>query len=142
LLHLLLQFKNEKSFVGNEIYYWFKFSGHYFYSIQSFEQATIYYLKAERELGHVEHFQEEEKADLFYSISIAGSKQYKVAHCIEYGNIALEIYQKLYNYKQCVKCLILLGATYNRIKLYDKSITCLKTATSLAKTMSNKKLLF
>lgn len=109
--------------------------------MQSYDQAIRYYQKAEKELNENFHFKVKEEADLYYSISLTANKQNKVELCLVYGKMALEIYQKSYNYKRCVECLLLLGISFKGIKLYDKSMDCLMTATTISKTISNKNLL-
>lgn len=119
-------------------YYWYKFKGNY-YSLGSaeFNQALRLYKMAEEKLNQLD-MSEEEIADLKYTIAITHSKLRNTLESIDYANTALDIYQRHYHFTRCAQCHIVLGISYRRIKMYDKSIKNQNLAKHLGKITQNK----
>ncbi|BAC12718.1 transcriptional activator [Oceanobacillus iheyensis HTE831] len=128
------------SFDNAQLYYLFKFKGNYYSISGDLTQAMHMYKNAEDKLQNV-RLEEKEIADLKYVISITHSKLINTLECIEYANQALDIFMKDYNFTRCAQCHNLLGISYRRIKLYDKSIKNFNLALHLGKLEKNEQLI-
>ncbi|MCT1578886.1 helix-turn-helix domain-containing protein [Oceanobacillus kimchii] len=128
------------SFDNEQQYYWYKFKGNYYSLVEDFSQAMYMYKNAEDKLQHV-RMDEKEVADLKYVISITHTKFRNTLEAIEYANKALDIFMKDYNFTRCAQCHNLLGISYRRIRLYDKSIKNFNLALHLGKLEKNTQLI-
>lgn len=111
-----------KNFSEEETYYWLKFRGNFYYTKDAeYNKALHLYKIAEEKLKKME-VSEKEKADLFYIISVTHSKLRNTLESIDYAEQSLNIYMKLYDFRRCAQCHIVLGISYRRIKMYDRAI--------------------
>ncbi|SDJ11629.1 helix-turn-helix domain-containing protein [Salimicrobium halophilum] len=76
-----------------------------------------------------------EKADAYYLLSLAVSKQQKDAVSLEYAKAALEIYQPHYRLEQCARTHIQMGVSYSRSRHFDAALEQLTKAKRLAKAL-------
>ncbi|GGA75549.1 helix-turn-helix domain-containing protein [Ornithinibacillus halotolerans] len=117
-------------------YYWYKFKGNYASTNSESNQALKMYKLAEEKLKQI-HLPEEEIADLQYIMAITHSILLNTLEAIEYSNKAIDIFQKAYNFIRCAQCHIVLGISFRRIKMYDKSIKHYNLARHLGELNKN-----
>lgn len=121
-------------------FYWHKFKGNYNTVNGDFKLAMRKYKQAEEKLNQVD-LEEEEVADLQYTIAVTHSKLRNILEVIEYADKALDTFRKLYNFMRCAECHIILGISYRRIRMYDKSIKNHNLAKHLGKLGNNKQII-
>lgn len=109
------------SFDSLHQFYWYKFKGNYCTIVGEFNQAIKMYNLAEEKLNQLD-LAEGEIADLQYVIAVTHSKIRNTLEAIDYAEQAMDIFQREYNFIRCGQCHIVLGISYRRIRLYDKSI--------------------
>ncbi|GAB3043038.1 helix-turn-helix domain-containing protein [Virgibacillus ainsalahensis] len=109
------------SFDGIHQYYWYKFRGNYNSFTGEINQAIKLYKLAEEKINQID-LEENEVADLQYTIAVTHSKLRNTLEVIEYAEKSLNIYMKEYNFMRCAQCHIVLGISYRRIKMYEKAI--------------------
>ncbi|UFT99139.1 helix-turn-helix transcriptional regulator [Radiobacillus kanasensis] len=129
--------KAAKNFSDNEIYYWLKFAGNFNYYQLSYKEALRLFLEAENHLSNSIDQHQEKKYDLFYVISIAGSKIRNTHLALVYGSQALEYYRSIYNMKRCAQCHIVLGISYQRSKEANKSLENYQLASIIAENLND-----
>ncbi|WP_347860987.1 helix-turn-helix transcriptional regulator [Salimicrobium sp. PL1-032A] len=76
-----------------------------------------------------------EKADTYYLLSLAVSKQQKDAVSLEYAKAALEIYQPYYRLEQCARAHVQMGVSYSRSRHFEAALEQLRKAKKLAKAL-------
>jgi HTH-type transcriptional regulator, quorum sensing regulator NprR len=121
-------------------YYYYKFVGLLYYCIEKYEEALEYYKKAE-ELFRLQSFPKWEEADLYYLLSLAYSRLWKMLSCINYVQCALAIYQADYNLKRSAECHVLLGICYRRYGEVDKALEYYSLAQKAAQMVNDIELL-
>src|SRR5699024_3905550 len=121
-------------------FYWFKFKGNYKTVNGDFKEAMRKYKQAEEKLNQLD-MEEEEVADLQYTIAVTHSKLRNMLEVIEYADKALDTFRKQYNFIRCGECHIILGISYSRIRMYNKSIKNHKLAKHLGKLSENKQII-
>ncbi|WP_188455109.1 helix-turn-helix domain-containing protein [Virgibacillus oceani] len=121
-------------------FYWYKFKGNYNSTDGEFNQAMRMYKLAEDKLNQLD-LAEEEIADLHYTIAVTHSKLRNTLESIDYADRALDIFRIQYNFIRCAQCHILLGISYRRIKMYDKSIKNHNLAKHLGNLSKNKQVI-
>src|SRR5699024_4894359 len=84
-------------------FYWFKFKGNYNTVITDFHQAMHYYKQAEEKLNGL-NLDEEEIADLHYTIAVTHSNLWDIMEVIDYAERALAVFRKEYNFNRCAEC--------------------------------------
>lgn len=124
------------SFDTKELYYWYKFKGNYNSTMNENKAAMDRYQRAENIVRKLD-VSEEEVADLHYAMAITHSKLRQTLEAIDFANQALDIFMKMYNFNRCAQCHIVLGISYRRIKMYDKSIKNYNLAKHLASLDNN-----
>src|SRR5690606_16723537 len=133
--------KSSKRFSETEMYYYLKFSGHYFYEKMSYKKSLEYYQEAEKFINIELYHQKEEMNHLYYMIASAASKNRQTHLSILYSIKALDYYQSNYDLEKCADCHILQGISYQRIKDYEKAKKSYHYAISIAEKISNDELL-
>ncbi|GAA0440639.1 helix-turn-helix domain-containing protein [Virgibacillus sp. AGTR] len=128
------------SFDNDHLYYWYKFKGNYYSFTGEFNQAMRLYKMAEDKINQVD-LDEEEVADLHYTISVTNSKLRNTLEVIDYANKAMDVFQRNYNFIRCAQCHILLGISYRRIDMYDKAIKNYNLAKHLGELNKNKQVI-
>lgn len=121
-------------------YYYFKFLALYNYIRNKYSVALDTYKKAEMILNKNIHFEKWEEADLYYSIGLTCSQLGKVPSALNYGRLALSIYQSLYNFRRCAECQILLGICYLRTEEYQLSEESYILAERVADSLNDRQL--
>lgn len=121
-------------------FYWFKFKGNYKTVNGDFKEAMRKYKQAEEKLNQLD-MEEEEVADLQYTIAVTHSKLRNTLEVIEYAEKALDTFRKLYNFIRCAECHIILGISYRRIRMYKKAIKNQNLAKHLGKLDKNKQVI-
>lgn len=121
-------------------FYWFKFKGNYNTVNGDFNEAMRRYKQAEEKLNQLD-LDEEEIADLQYTISVTHSKLRNTLEVIEYAEKALDTFRKLYNFIRCAECHIILGISHRRIRMYEKAIKNQNLAKHLGKLEKNKQVI-
>src|SRR5699024_10335865 len=121
-------------------FYWFKFKGNYKTVNGDFKEAMRKYKQAEEKLNQMD-MEEEEVADLQYTIAVTHSKLRNMLEVIEYDDKALDTFRKQYNFIRCGECHIILGISYRRIRMYSKSIKNHNLAKHLGKLSENKQII-
>ncbi|HLQ71316.1 MAG TPA: helix-turn-helix domain-containing protein [Bacillota bacterium] len=121
-------------------FYWYKFKGNYNTVHGDFSQAMRKYKQAEDKLNQLD-LEEGEVADLQYTIAVTHSKLRNTLEAIDYANKALDIFRMKYNFIRCAECHIILGISYRRIRMYDKSIKNHNLAKHLGELDNNKQII-
>ncbi|MDY0395643.1 helix-turn-helix domain-containing protein [Virgibacillus halophilus] len=116
-------------------FYWFKFKGNYNSLNGDFNNAMRFYKLAEEKISQI-HLPEVEAADLNYTISVTHSKLKNTLEAIDYAKKAINIFQKEYNFIRCAQCHIVLGISYRRIRMFDRTLENLNLAMQLG-TLNN-----
>ncbi|WP_042225332.1 helix-turn-helix domain-containing protein [Oceanobacillus manasiensis] len=124
------------TFDNLHLFYWNKFRGNYHSVIGDFSNAMHFYNLSEEKLNKVE-LEEQETADLQYTIGVTHSKLRNTLEAIDYSNKALEVYMKQYNFIRCAQCHIILGISYRRIRMYKKAIKNFNLALHLGELNNN-----
>ncbi|MCA1031230.1 helix-turn-helix transcriptional regulator [Bacillus timonensis] len=131
-----------KDIFDNQLsYYYHKFVGLYHYLLNKFFDAKNHYKLAERILNNSIHFEKWEEADLYYSIALTYSQVGKMALCSNYSQLALSIFQSIYDLKRSAECQILLGICYLRTEEYSLAEENYRLAAKVAQTMNDDNLL-
>lgn len=121
-------------------FYWFKFKGNYKTVNGDFKEAMRKYKQAEEKLNQLD-MEDEEVADLQYTIAVTHSKLRNTLEAIDSADKALNIFRSQYNFIRCAECHIILGISYRRIRMYDKSIKNHNLAKHLGKLENNKQII-
>ncbi|WP_164670128.1 helix-turn-helix domain-containing protein [Virgibacillus doumboii] len=121
-------------------FYWYKFKGNYSSTNAEFNQAMRMYKIAEEKLNQIE-LSEGKTADLQYTIAVTHSKLHNTLEAIEYAEKAIDTFRKEYNFIRCAQCHIVLGISYRRIRMYDKSIKHHNLAKHLGELSKNKQII-
>jgi len=121
-------------------FYWYKFKGNYKTVNGDFKEAMRKYKQAEEKLNQLD-LADEEVADLQYTIAVTHSKLRNTLEVIEYAEMALDTFRKLYNFIRCAECHIILGISYRRIRMYSKAIKNHNLAKHLGKLDKNKQVI-
>src|SRR5690625_7451224 len=85
-----------------------------------FNQAMRMYKLAEEKIVNTD-LDEEDKADLKYTIAVTHSKLRNTLEAIDYAEAALHTFMRKYNFIRCAECHIILGISYRGLRVYDKS---------------------
>ena len=109
------------TFSDTHAYYWYKFKGNYYSHKEEQHQAMRCYKTAEEKI-RLANINEAEIADLHYIFSVTHSKLWEDLEAIDYAKQAMEVFQRDYNFIRCAQCHILLGISYQRIKMPDRAI--------------------
>ncbi|MUK88426.1 helix-turn-helix domain-containing protein [Ornithinibacillus sp. L9] len=128
------------SFDSLHLFYWYKFKGNYSSLNSEFAQAMRMYKHAEDKLNQIK-LDEEQVADLQYTMAVTHSKLRNTLESIEYANKAIDLFQKEYNFIRCAQCHIVLGISYRRIKMYDKAIKHYNLARHLGELNKSKQVI-
>ncbi|MBP1948217.1 helix-turn-helix domain-containing protein [Virgibacillus litoralis] len=128
------------TFDSLHLFYWYKFKGNYNTAKNEFNQAMRMYKIAEEKLNQLE-LSEEKIADLLYTIAVTHSKLHNTLEAIEYSDKAIDIFRKQYNFIRCAQCHIVLGISYRRIRMYDKSIKNHNLAKHLGELSKNRQII-
>jgi HTH-type transcriptional regulator, quorum sensing regulator NprR len=102
-------------------YYWYKFKGDYYSHKEEHQQAMRCYKTAEEKI-RLANINEAEIADLHYIFSVPTLQTMGRLETIDYAKQAMEVFQRDYNFIRCAQCHILLGISYQRIKMYDRAL--------------------
>ncbi|WP_174615858.1 helix-turn-helix domain-containing protein [Virgibacillus ihumii] len=117
-------------------FYWYKFKGNYCSITGAFNQAMRMYKQAEEKLNHLD-LSEDSTADIQYVIAVTHSKLHNTLEVIEYAEKAIDTFRKSYNFIRCAQCHSVLGISYRRIRMYDKSIKHHNLAKHLGELSNN-----
>ncbi len=109
------------SFNYEESYYWHKFKGNYYTFKEEYDKAIRSYKLAEEQI-RLANIDEQEIADLNYALSIAHNNLWEDLEAIDYAKLAMEVFQRNYNFIRCAQCHILLGISYQRIKKPERAL--------------------
>ncbi|WP_121641078.1 helix-turn-helix domain-containing protein [Virgibacillus sp. Bac330] len=120
------------SFNSLHKYFWNKFQGNYYSLKEEHQQSLQCYKKAEKVHRSAE-IEEEEIADLYYAISIQHSHLLNGLETINYAEKAMAEFQRKYNFTRCAQCHILLGISYQRIRMNDVALENYNQAMYLGK---------
>ncbi|WP_226681463.1 tetratricopeptide repeat protein [Sutcliffiella horikoshii] len=93
--------------------------GIYFYRTNNFLQSTLALDNALSLAEKLPYISEDDKAELYYQISLTKIKTCDTFESIFYAEKALSLYQSLYNNKRSAECHIILGINYNHSKRQD-----------------------
>ncbi|MFD1037097.1 helix-turn-helix domain-containing protein [Virgibacillus byunsanensis] len=121
-------------------YYWYKFKGNYATLTSEINQAMRMYKLSEEKLNQLE-LPEEEVADLQYTIGVTHSKLRNTLEAIDYADKAIDVFRKQYNFIRCAQCHIVLGISYRRIRMWDKSIKNHNLAKHLGELNKNQQII-
>ncbi|TCN17542.1 helix-turn-helix transcriptional regulator [Mesobacillus foraminis] len=116
-------------------YYYFKFKGNYEYLNKQFEHAFNSYKEAE--FLFEANTPSLEKADVFYSLGLTGTKIEKHLLAVLFTTQALDIFREIYNLERSSDCHLLLGILYQRLDQFDEAETNFKWANKLARQVGN-----
>ncbi|MFS0861769.1 tetratricopeptide repeat protein [Fredinandcohnia sp. 179-A 10B2 NHS] len=122
-------------------YFYEKFVAQFHYMINKFTVAVEHYKRSEEILTGSIHFENWEKADLYYYIGLTYNRMGKLALSIVYIQKALSIYRSLYDLTRSAECQIMLGISYERIDEFQMAEENYHLATKVAESISDKKLL-
>ena len=128
------------TFDNSHQFYWYKFRGNYNSMNGDFNQAMRMYKLAEEKIVNTD-LDEEDKADLKYTIAVTHSKLRNTLEAIDYAEAALHTFMRKYNFIRCAECHIILGISYRRIRMYDKSIKNHNLAKHLGELNNNKQII-
>ncbi len=128
------------AFNATHKYYWNKFKGNYYSFKEKFQQSLHCYQQAEKAI-QLSDINESEVADLHYAISIEYCKLSNGLETINYANKAMVVFQQEYNFVRCAQCHILLGISYQRIKMNELALTNYNQALYLGKLSNNKEVI-
>lgn len=128
------------TFDGLHQFFWYKFKGNYSSLHSDFNQAMRMYKLAEEEIGQLE-VDEEEVADLQYTIAVTHSKLRNTLEAIEYAEKSLHTFMQHYNFIRCAESHIVLGISYRRIRMYEKAIKNYNLAKHLGELNRNKQII-
>ncbi|MFU0789018.1 helix-turn-helix domain-containing protein [Virgibacillus proomii] len=109
------------TFSDTHAYYWYKFKGNYYSHKEEQHQAMRCYKTAEEKI-RLANINEAEIADLHYIFSVTHSKLWEDLEAIDYAKQAMEVFQRDYNFIRCAQCHILLGISYQRIKMPERAL--------------------
>ncbi|WP_077324471.1 helix-turn-helix domain-containing protein [Virgibacillus siamensis] len=121
-------------------FYWYKFKGNYNSITGEFNQAMQMYRAAEEKLNQLD-LSEENVADIQYVIAVTHSKLHNTLEAIEYAEKAIDTFRKSYNFIRCAQCHSVLGISYRRIRMYDKSIKNHNLAKHLGELSKNSQII-
>ncbi|GAA0598667.1 tetratricopeptide repeat protein [Virgibacillus siamensis] len=102
-------------------FYWYKFKGNHSSVTGEHNQAMRMYKQAEEKLNQLD-LSEEAIADIQYVIAVTHSTLHNTLEAIGYAEKAIDTFRKNYNFIRCAQCHSVLGISYRRIRMYDKSI--------------------
>lgn len=122
-------------------YFYEKFVAQFHYMINKFTVAVEHYKRSEEILTGSIHFENWEKADLYYYIGLTYNRMGKLALSIVYIQKALSIYRSLYDLKRSAECQILLGISYEKIDEFQMAEENYKLATKVAEGINDENLL-
>ncbi|MBM7584060.1 tetratricopeptide (TPR) repeat protein [Bacillus pakistanensis] len=115
-------------------FYYRKFTGNYYYATKKYDNAIEHFKEAEHLFMIARIPQQEEKADLFYRISLALVQLRKHTTAIIYSEKSLDLYQSLYHNKRCAEVHLLLGVCYRRTHNIDEALFHYEWANEISKT--------
>lgn len=133
----IVQFENDLN--DEQRYFYKKVLGDYFYYKEDYI-TSLQHLKDAQQLLFVVS-EKEEEADFNYIFALVNSHLENLYAALEYGKRALELYQKLYNFKYCIKCHILISIQYSRLRLFSNGKASLLEARQLALTIGYEEIL-
>ncbi|MBN3554018.1 helix-turn-helix transcriptional regulator [Fictibacillus nanhaiensis] len=122
--------KSEKSF------YYFIVKGLRDYYLNDFKEALNSFKKAE-EVIEIFQYHSWEKGYLYYLISLTANRLWKNSMCLDYAKLALNIFEKRYDFKRCADSRILLGIVYQRFENWVESHKHFKMAESVANAFND-----
>lgn len=93
--------------------------GIYYYRTNNFLQSTLALDNALSLAEKLPYISEDDKAELYYQVSLTKLKTCDTFESIFYAEKALSLYQSLYNNKRSAECHIILGINYNHSKRQD-----------------------
>lgn len=125
--------ENALSFSMEEKYYFQRYLGKFYYYQYQFKDALHHLLECEKVLPQ-NLVNVNDKAELYYSISMSASNMDHFHLSISYSQKALESFQVSYNLKRCVDIHILLGIANSRVANIPEALSNFKTAEYLSKS--------
>ncbi|WP_404351805.1 tetratricopeptide repeat protein [Sutcliffiella horikoshii] len=93
--------------------------GIYYYRTNNFLQSTLALDNALSLAEKLPYISEDDKAELYYQVSLTKLKTCDTFESIFFAEKALSLYQSLYNNKRSAECHIVLGINYNHSKRQD-----------------------
>ncbi|MFU0790501.1 MAG: Transcriptional regulator [Virgibacillus proomii] len=121
-------------------YYWNKFKGDYYSFKEDYQLAMRCYKTAEEKI-RLANINEAEIADLHYAISTTYCNLLNGLETINYAKKAMTVFQQEYNFIRCAQCHILLGISYQQIKMYDIALKNFNKAMYLGKLENNEQVI-
>jgi HTH-type transcriptional regulator, quorum sensing regulator NprR len=76
-------------------------------------------------------------ADLYYQLSLTYGKIQKIQNSIKFAQMAIDYFDKDYNYIKSAECQVILGIAYQRLEEYDMAIKSYDLGLKLAETFNN-----
>jgi HTH-type transcriptional regulator, quorum sensing regulator NprR len=124
------------SFNHTQSYYWYKFKGNHYSLKEDHQQAMRCYKTAEEKI-RLANIDEAEIANLHYTLSVTHSKLWEELEAIDYAKQAMAVFQRNYDFISCALCHILLGISYQRIKMLKRAMKNYNLAKHLGELNSN-----
>lgn len=119
--HYIESLRNGEKLVSEGLkYYYYKVIGDYHFLRGEYLTAEQCLKKAAQQLK-VANTAKDEEADFYYLYALVNSYLKHTYIALEYTNKAIDLFQKLYNFKYCVKCHMLLGIQYSRLSLFPEA---------------------
>ncbi|MCH1627544.1 helix-turn-helix transcriptional regulator [Fredinandcohnia quinoae] len=122
-------------------YFYEKFVGQYYNLRNKFAIALEHFKLSEQILSNSIHFENWEKADLYYHIGVNHNRIGKIALSTVYTQQALSIYQSMYDLKRSAECHILLGISYEKNDDFQLAVDNYQLAKKVAENMNDSYLL-
>ncbi len=134
--------RHHRKFNEEELYYWCKFSGYYYYHVDlSYLKAYRQLIRAEKLISlDIENYKQDIH-DLYYLIAEVSTKLYFTYHTMVYANKALEYYRSNYELKRCVECQLIKGIAYKRMNEIERSEKSFNLAFSILNKYQDEALL-
>lgn len=123
------------SFSLDDKYFFERYVGNFYYYQRRFKEALGHLLESEKLLPQ-NLIDVNDKAQLYYSITMSACNVDQFHLGIAYSEKALEAYRSSYNLKRCVECHVFLGIANTRVSNITEALKQYKKAEQLAKSIN------